>query len=233
MNITGIITEFNPLHRGHEHILKAARENGADGIVCVMSGNFVQRGDAAIFNKFDRAECAVRAGADLIIELPVGYCLSSAQTFAYGGVALLESLGCVDTLMFGSECGDIELLKKTAAALNSVGHEDIKHNMSRGVSYAAAVGAALGLMPSQRHTRKRVPASGLKTRLEHAAPNRQKNRLIPRRRRGNQGRGGNKERRIRPQSDGQIPGRASRGLILYSIQAPRPRRESARGTEQR
>lgn len=143
MNITGIITEFNPLHRGHEHILRAARDNGADGIVCVMSGNFVQRGDAAIFNKFDRAECAVRSGADLIIELPVGYCLSSAQTFAYGGVALLESLGCVDTLMFGSECGDIEILKKTAAALNSVGHEDIRRNMSLGVSYAAAVGAAL------------------------------------------------------------------------------------------
>ena len=112
MKISGIICEYNPFHNGHLYHIRETRNNGATHIVAVMSGNFVQRGDTAIMDKIDRARLAVRSGADLVIELPVQYCLSSAENFAKGAVYLLNSLGAVDELSFGSECGDTELLAK-------------------------------------------------------------------------------------------------------------------------
>lgn len=110
MKISGIVCEYNPFHNGHLYHIEKTRKNGATHIIAVMSGNFVQRGDAAILDKFTRAELAVKSGADLVIELPAAYCLSSAEKFAWGAVYLLHSLGVTDELSFGSECGSVEKL---------------------------------------------------------------------------------------------------------------------------
>ena len=109
MNITGIVSEYNPFHLGHDfHIKETRRLLGDDtAIVCVMSGNFVQRGECAYFSKFSRAEAALSCGADLVLELPVPWALSSAETFARGAVAILGALGSVTHLSFGSELGEI------------------------------------------------------------------------------------------------------------------------------
>lgn len=118
MKVTGIIAEFNPLHTGHEKLLHAAREKtGADYIVVVMSGDYVQRGEPAFFTKEFRTFAALSCGADLILELPLSLSTASAEYFARGGVSLLESLGCVDCLCFGSESGNLEDIKKTASLL--------------------------------------------------------------------------------------------------------------------
>ncbi len=114
MKTIGIIAEYNPFHNGHKyHIEEAKRITGADTVIVVMSGNFVQRGEPAIMNKWKRAESALNHGADLIIELPTYYALSSAEMFAYGSISLLDSLG-VDTVVFGSEYGSIDPFYKLA-----------------------------------------------------------------------------------------------------------------------
>ena len=92
MKISGIVCEYNPFHNGHLHHINETKKNGATHIVAVMSGNFVQRGDAAIMDKLDRAKLAVKSGADLVIEIPVPYCLSSAEIYAKGAVYLLSIL---------------------------------------------------------------------------------------------------------------------------------------------
>ena len=119
MKIVGLITEYNPFHNGHlYHIEKAKELTGADAVIVVMSGDFVQRGAPAIMPKHLRAESALISGADLVIELPV-YCASgSAEYFAAGAVSILDQLGCVDYLCFGSESGDIEGLKRLAYILS-------------------------------------------------------------------------------------------------------------------
>ncbi len=114
MKKIGIICEYNPLHTGHAALLARARELG-DAVVCVMSGNLTQRGDVAIVDKYARAEAAVKTGADLVLELPFPYAMSSAPFFAKGAVAVLNSVG-VDLLLFGSESGDLSLLWKAANA---------------------------------------------------------------------------------------------------------------------
>lgn len=114
MKTSGVICEYNPLHNGHLHHLKTVRENGADAVVAVMSGNFMQRGDVAIMEKLVRANLAIKAGADLVIELPVIWSLSPADQFAAGGVTILDALQVVDEISFGCECSDIELLKTAA-----------------------------------------------------------------------------------------------------------------------
>lgn len=116
--ITGIIAEYNPFHKGHEYHLKKAKfDTNADGIICVMSGNFMQRGIPAIIDKWKRAEIAIQNGVDLVLELPVVYALSSAEHFAFGSVSLLNSLGIVDNLYFGSEEGSIDILQNIANTL--------------------------------------------------------------------------------------------------------------------
>ena len=103
MKTVGIIAEYNPFHKGHAYQLQKAKElSGADYAVIVMSGDFVQRGYPAIVDKYVRAEMALRAGADLVIELPVSYAVGSAEAFAQGAVSVLEALGCVDFLCFGA-----------------------------------------------------------------------------------------------------------------------------------
>ena len=105
MKISGIICEYNPLHNGHLYHLEQVRRGGAEGIVAVMSGNFVQRGDAALLDKFTRARLAIEGGVDLVLELPVPYALAPAENFAMGGVALLTALGNVQEISFGSVRG--------------------------------------------------------------------------------------------------------------------------------
>ena len=118
MRVTGLIAEYNPFHNGHKyHIEQAKAITGADAVIVVMSGDFVQRGMPAILPKHMRAKAALEAGASAVLELPVCYATGSAEYFAYGAVLLLEKLGCVDSICFGSECGDMELLQKAANVL--------------------------------------------------------------------------------------------------------------------
>ena len=141
MDIAGIVCEFDPFHNGHAYLLRKVREQGASGIVCVMSGDFVQRGGPALFDKFQRAEAAVRCGADLVLELPAAYAVNSADWFAKGAVRILKGLGCVDTMAFGSECGDAEVLKEAAAVLLDEGvrfSETLKSFLDKGESYPSA-----------------------------------------------------------------------------------------------
>ncbi len=115
MNIAGVVCEYNPFHSGHLHQLAETRlVLGEDTLtVCVMSGDFVQRGEAAMFSKFARAEAACRAGAGLVLELPLPWCLSSAESFAGGAVSLFAAVGCTH-LSFGSESGDVGTLQTLA-----------------------------------------------------------------------------------------------------------------------
>ena len=150
MKTVGVICEYNPLHRGHARQLQWIREHfdGDCAIVCLMSGNFVQRGAPAILDKSLRAKAAVLAGADLVLELPVNYALSSAEGFAAGGVGILAPF--CDYLCFGSETGDEESLMATARALLS---EDfpplLREELDKGLSFPAARQAALQRMGAE------------------------------------------------------------------------------------
>jgi len=118
MRIIGIIAEYNPLHYGHEYQLKLAKETfNADAVVVVMSGNFTQRGTPAILDKNIRAELAIKAGADLVVELPSYYSSGILDDFALGAVSILDKLGCVDCILFGSELGKIDSLTGIARAM--------------------------------------------------------------------------------------------------------------------
>lgn len=116
MRTVGIVCEFNPFHRGHLYLIEELRRRiGSETtVVCAMSGDFVQRGEAAVFDKFTRAEAACRCGADLVLELPLPWCLSSAEGFASCAIAMLTAAGC-DTIAFGSESGEENALERLAA----------------------------------------------------------------------------------------------------------------------
>lgn len=138
MKTAGVICEFDPFHKGHEYLLAEVRRQGAEAIVCAMSGNFVQRGGAALVNKAARAEMAVRCGADLVLELPTPWAMATAETFALGGVQLLGMVGC-DHIAFGSECGDAEQLCHVADTLRLPALQaDIRAALATGITYAAA-----------------------------------------------------------------------------------------------
>ncbi len=146
MKTAAVIAEYNPFHNGHFYQLQEIRrQTDADFIIVVMSGDFVQRGEPAIFDKYTRAHMALSGGADLILELPLVYATGSAADFAAGATALLDSLGIVDLLCFGSESGDLESLK-AAAALLSLESEavsaQIRHGLRQGMTYPAARSAA-------------------------------------------------------------------------------------------
>lgn len=147
MNITGIIAEYNPLHKGHiYHINKTKDITKCDGIICIMSGNFVQRGVPAIIDKWSRTEIALQNGVDLVIELPTIYSLSSAEFFSYGAVSILHNLGIVNNLSFGSECGDISILNEISSFLANEPLEyklRLKELLKGGLSFPSARSAAL------------------------------------------------------------------------------------------
>jgi cytidyltransferase-like protein len=141
MKTAAIICEYNPFHNGHKyHIEQTKKLFGATHLVAVMSGNFTQRGDVAIFDKFTRTKMALDNGIDLVLELPVASALASAQEFSAGAIHILNSLNCIDLLSFGSECGDIDLLKETAGAVVFAEEAyEFKGMMRRGLPYPAAL----------------------------------------------------------------------------------------------
>ncbi len=147
MNICGIVAEYNPLHNGHLYQLQKAKElSGADYTIIVMGGNFMQRGTPAIMDKYARAKAALSCGANLILELPSYYSAGSAEYFAMGAVSLLDKLGAVTHLCFGSECGDVELLQKIAKILLEESpeyKECLQSHLRSGQTYPSARTSAL------------------------------------------------------------------------------------------
>ena len=146
MAAVGIVCEYNPFHLGHEKQLRMARERlGANTpVVCLMSGNFVQRGAPALFDKTVRARAAVECGASLVLELPVTCALSSAEGFARGAVEIFDRLGAVDTLCFGSETGDAAALVRAAEAMTAPAFtQALRLALTDGLSYPAAQQRAL------------------------------------------------------------------------------------------
>ena len=145
MKITGIIAEYNPFHNGHLYQIKKIKEQGDSLIIAVMSGSFTQRGEAAIFDKWQRAETAVKSGCDIVLELPFAFACRSAQDFARGGVTLLNRLGVVNQLVFGAECADLSILQNIALQLDDKTFQEKLHaHIDRGLSYAQAISAVLG-----------------------------------------------------------------------------------------
>lgn len=139
MRITGIIAEYDPFHNGHKAHIDSVRADGATHIVAVVSGAFTQRGEPALLTKFDRAQMALACGADLVLENPLPFAMAPAERFALGGVSVLHALGCVDTLSFGSECGDTAALQALAALTNTPAYANaLKDALATGIPYAAA-----------------------------------------------------------------------------------------------
>lgn len=145
MHITGIISEYNPFHNGHKYLIESHRRRlSPDGVIAVMSGSFTQRGEAAVLDKWTRAAIAVQNGIDLALELPFCFAVRSAEHFARGGVSLLQRLGAVDTLCFGSECADASLLQKAALIQKTPQFgQELQDELQKGTSYAASACTAL------------------------------------------------------------------------------------------
>lgn len=147
MKITGIITEYNPFHLGHlYHLEKAKIDTNAEGIICIMSGHFVQRGMPALIDKWTRARMAVENGVDLVIELPLVYSISSAEGFSDGAVSILNSTGVVQNIFFGSEHGETSDLDVIASTLSSEPAEYrgiLKAALKKGFPYHTARSIAL------------------------------------------------------------------------------------------
>lgn len=141
MKAVGLVTEYNPFHNGHlYHLNKAMELTGADISVAVMSGDFVQRGEPAVIDKYTRASMALNSGVNLVIELPVNYAVSSAESFAAGALKVLDYIKA-DSIAFGSESGDIERLSKLAYILcdnEDMLYKEISKCTANGISYAAA-----------------------------------------------------------------------------------------------
>ncbi|MDP4094157.1 MAG: nucleotidyltransferase [Bacillota bacterium] len=155
MKTVGLVVEYNPFHNGHlYHLQQAKKISDADSVVCVMSGNFIQRGEPALINKWARTKAALLSGADLVLELPVVFAMSSAEYFAFGAVKILDSLGIVDSICFGSEIGRLEELKLLADILVNEPEDYkayLKNNLSLGVSYPAARENALAGYLKDKH----------------------------------------------------------------------------------
>lgn len=146
MKFCGIICEFNPLTNGHLYLIDKAKELTGLNVVAIMSGNFTQRGEPAILDKFTRAKLCIDAGCSFCLELPTAHAISPAQNFAYGAIKCLDSLGCISKIVFGSECGDISVLKEIAAFLATPPksfYDTIKNELKQGANYNNAQTKAL------------------------------------------------------------------------------------------
>lgn len=146
MKIAAVIAEYNPFHNGHAYQLRKIKEDGIDCIIVVMSGNFVQRGMPSVYNMHDRTRMALENGADLVIELPVQYSTGSAEYFAKGAIGILEGLGCIDYLYFGSELGIIEPLRYCSEIFLNEPDEyksELNTNLKAGLSFPKARALAL------------------------------------------------------------------------------------------
>ena len=146
-NVLGIIAEYNPFHNGHLYQLNSSKSiTNSDYSIAVISGNFTQRGDVAIVDKWTRTQMAIENGIDLVIELPTVYAISSAENFASGAVKILDSLGIVNFLSFGSECNDISILSQVTDVLVDEPSEYkalLSHELDKGVSFPKARERAL------------------------------------------------------------------------------------------
>ena len=147
MSVVGLITEYNPFHLGHKyHISEAKRLTGADTAIVIMSGNYVQRGEPSFVDKYTKTKIALSNGADMVIELPYCFACASAEYFAYGTVSILNMLGIVDFLCFGTENNDIGILTAIADILSSEPYmyrTFLNNEVKKGVSFAYAREAAL------------------------------------------------------------------------------------------
>jgi predicted nucleotidyltransferase len=146
MSTVGVIVEYNPLHNGHlYHLHESKKITEADNVIAVMSGHFLQRGEPALADKWARTEMALRAGCDLVLELPVAYSSQPAQWFAYGAVSILDATGVVDSVCFGSESGDLESLAHMASILTEEPREfvdELGTRLKEGIPYPSAFTAA-------------------------------------------------------------------------------------------
>ena len=150
LSVFGVICEYNPFHNGHKYSLEQIKSDN-NSVIAVMSGSFTQRGDVAIADKFSRAETAVKYGADLVLELPTVYACAPAETFARGAVQVLRGTGVLDSLCFGSETDDTELLKAAADIFEDERFKtELKANMESGDYYPKAVEKAAETIHSQK-----------------------------------------------------------------------------------
>jgi predicted nucleotidyltransferase len=165
MKVLGLIVEYNPFHNGHlYHLEESKKICGADYTVCVMSGNFIQRGEPAVVNKWARANMALSSGADLIIELPFPYAMSSAEFFASGSVKILNDIGIVDFLCFGSEHGntdDLDFIARILIDEPQAYKSFLKQELDRGISYPAARETAIKEYIKHSNTTEQVHAERL------------------------------------------------------------------------
>ncbi|GBG09553.1 nucleotidyltransferase [Paenibacillus agaridevorans] len=154
MRTVGLIVEYNPFHNGHSyHLQQSLKITEADAVVAVMSGNFLQRGEPALVDKWTRTRMALAGGCDLVIELPVAYATQAAEWFAYGAVSLLESTGVVDAFCFGTESGQLSPLRRAAEL---AAHEPepfkrlLKERLDTGVAYPQAYSGAIAAYLAQQ-----------------------------------------------------------------------------------
>ena len=140
MKICGIVSEFNPFHNGHKLLIDKVKSQYFDAVVCVMSGEFVQRGEYASCDKYTRAKAALSNGADLILSIPFPWSSATAELFARGAVSILNALGCIDYIAFGSESGDISQLQELSKILGSISRDDVTalQSESSNLSFAKA-----------------------------------------------------------------------------------------------
>ncbi len=140
--VLGVVAEYNPFHNGHAyHIEQSKQISKCRYTVCVMSGNFTQRGSCSLVDKWSKAQMAIKNGVDLVIELPVIYAISSAENFAYGAIQILDSLKIVDDISFGAECSNIQILDEIATVLYNEpkAYKNIlAHELSTGISFPKA-----------------------------------------------------------------------------------------------
>ena len=184
MKIVGLIAEYNPFHNGHRyHIEQAKKITGADHAVVVMSGDYVQRGIPACMPKRLRAEMALKCGASAVFELPVCYATGSAELFAEGAVSLLDRLGIVDTLVFGSECNDLESLSQIADLLveePELYRTVLRFHLKNGASYPMARQEAVSACLRGNHCSFLLNDPNNILGIEYLkALKRQKSRIIP------------------------------------------------------
>ena len=147
MKILGLIVEYNPFHNGHlYHLQKSIEKTKATHTIAIMSGNFLQRGEPALFDKYTRAHAAVKNGVDLVIELPTMFACQSAEIFSHGAITTLNSLNCVDAICFGSEEGDVDILYTISKILVDEPEEfkiSLKKYLSDGMLFPTARSLAL------------------------------------------------------------------------------------------
>lgn len=185
MKVIGIVAEYNPFHNGHAyHIEQTRLTTGADYVIAVISGNFVQRGAPAIFDKFTRAKMALQGGVDLVLELPSHFACSSAPDFAQGAIDLLDSLGVVGYLSFGSECGNLSLLEQIACiTMEETGlfSSTLREYLQQGFSYPKAFATAFTLSnPEEQQLSKVIAEPNNLLGIEYLkALKRRKSSIIP------------------------------------------------------